>query len=203
MTNEAVVSGGDNQNHTSGSSDQDQKKDVVSYESHLKLLNEKRKLKERLDELERASKEKEEADLRAKEDFKKIAELKEAEAKQFKEELEKARAREINAGKLDAFLSTLDGKVERKYWGHINLEQILVNPETGDLDQMSVAKEVERFRKEYPEVIKKPGVNQLSSAAPLGAEGGPITYEEWRKLPLKEQKARYKEMRESEKIRSI
>lgn len=203
MADEAIVSSGDNQNSTSGSSDQEQKKDVVSYESHLKLLNEKRKLKERLDELERASKEKEEADLRAKEDFKKIAELKEAEAKQLKEELEKTKAREINAGKLDAFLSTLDGKVERKYWGHINLEQILVNPETGDLDQMSVAKEVERFRKEYPEVIKKPGVNQLSSAAPLGSEGGPITYEEWRKLPLKEQKARYREMREGEKIRGI
>lgn len=174
------------------------KKETVAYETHLKLLDEKKKLKERLDSLEAAAKKREEDDLKAKEDFKKIAELKEQEANEFKQKLELVEARERNAIKLDAFLKTLDGKVDQKFWGHVDLDAILVNPDTGELDKMSVAKVVEKFRKEYPEIIQRPGQNQLPNAAAAGASGSKLTYEEWLKLPPKEMAARRNEVRRSE-----
>jgi len=204
MSEPQVDPSGINQNPTGGSPEGNEpKRDLVAYETYQKAVDEAKKAKERARKLEADAKEREEADLRAKEDYKKIAELREQEAKAAKEELALVKAREQNAVKLDAFLSTLDGKVDRKFWGHINLSQILIDPETGDVDQMSVAKEVDRFRKEYFEIIQKPGQNQLPNAAPQpGGVQQYIAYDEWKKLPLKEQKARYAEMREGEKIKA-
>jgi hypothetical protein len=77
-----------------------------------------------------------------------------------------------NARKLESFLGTLDGKVDRKYWGHINLDSIVIDPDSGQVDEMSVTKEIERFKKEFPEVIRKPsgpGVPNQSPKPPSGA----------------------------------
>jgi len=163
------------------------KKDSVAYETHVKLLKEKKKLQEELDATQKAIKEREEADLRAKEDFKKIAELRETEAKELREKLTTVEARERNGMKLDAFLSSLDGAVDKRFWGHIPLDQIVVDPESGEPDPMSVTKVVEWFRKEYFDIIKKPGQATVPNTAPQGSAGnGKITRAAWLALDHKE-----------------
>ena len=201
MSEPIVVPSGNNQDPASGKPEGNEppKKDFVSHESWLKLLDEKKKLKEKLDASEKERKEREEAELRAKEDFKKIGELREQEAKELREKLTQKEERERGAIKLDAFLSTLDGKVDKKYWGHINLDAIVVDPETGVVDQMSVTKEVERFRKEYFEIVQRPDQNKLPNNPPGGSAGAKITYEQWKQLPAKEMAARMKDVIQEDK----
>lgn len=163
------------------------KKDTVAYETHVKLLKEKKKLQEEYDAIQKQNRDREEADLRLKEDFKKIAELREAEAAELRSKLTTVEARERNAIKLDAFLSSLDGSVDKRFWGHIPLDQIIVDPESGEPDPMSVTKVVEAFRKEYYDIIKKPGQPTVPNTAPQGAPGsGKITRAAWLTLDHKE-----------------
>jgi len=178
------------------------KKDTVAYETHLKLLKEKKKLQDDLEKYQSEARQREEADLRAKEDFKKIAELRETEAKELREKLSVVETRERNMAKLDAFLTTLDGSVDKRFWGHIPLDKIIVDPVSGEPDPMSVAKEVEWFRKEYFDIIKKPGQATVPASAPQGSASADISYDEWLKLPLKDQKARMKDVMRAEKVRN-
>ena len=55
---------------------------------------------------------------------------------------------------------------------------------------MAVTKYVEQFRREFPEVIAKPGKPTMPNDKPLGNGGGMLSLEEWRALPLKEKKTR-------------
>lgn len=173
-------------------------KEVEALRNHnQELLGEKKKVSEKLKSLETLAKEKEEKELKEKEDYKTLVQLREEELTKTKSELESERFQRQQGMKLDAFLSILDGKVDSKYWGMIDLDKISINPETKQIDQMSVSKAVEDFRKTYPELIKT-GQAQIPPAnAP--SNGEVLTYEKWLTLPLKEQKARYKELRQNEK----
>lgn len=203
MSDPILTPGGSEQQASGAAEDQSTpKKDTVAYETHLKLLKEKKKLQEDLERYQSEARQREEADLRAKEDFKKIAELREAEAKELREKLTTVETRERNMAKLDAFLTTLDGSVDKRFWGHIPLDKIIVDPVSGEPDPMSVAKEVEWFRKEYFDIIKKPGQATVPVTAPQGASSANISYEEWLKLPLKEQKARMKDVMRAEQVRN-
>jgi len=203
MSDPILVPGGNEQQASGSAEDQSTpKKDTVAYETHLKLLKEKKKLQDDLERYQGEARQREEADLRAKEDFKKIAELREAEAKELREKLTTVETRERNMAKLDAFLTTLDGSVDKRFWGHIPLDKIIVDPVSGEPDPMSVAKEVEWFRKEYFDIIKKPGQATVPVTAPQGASSANISYDEWLKLPLKEQKARMKDVMRAEQARN-
>lgn len=173
-------------------------KEVEALRNHnQELLGEKKKVSEKLKSLETLAKEKEEKELKEKEDYKTLVQLREEELTKTKSELESERFQRQQGMKLDAFLSILDGKVDSKYWGMIDLEKISINPETKQIDQMSVSKAVEDFRKTYPELIKTGQAQVPPPNAP--SNGEVLTYEKWLTLPLKEQKARYKELRQNEK----
>lgn len=182
------------------------KDDTVKYETYRKTLSEAKRAKERLAELERekaerdaADKEAEEQRLKDEQKWKEYAEKKEAEANEWKTKFDTTTSQIVDAKKLDAFLNTLDGKVDRKFWNFIDTDAIMTNPETGEIDDMSVAKTVESFKANYPELIVYPGQKTgLPSESPKPATGS-LTYDEWRKLPAKEMKTRYHEMRETEK----
>jgi seryl-tRNA synthetase len=203
MTDANLGSSGTETGSTSGTPADDSatpKKDTVAYETHLKLLGEKKKLQAEVERLRLEQQEKLEAELKAKEDFKKLAEMKEQEAKEAKQRVSEFEAREKNAMKLDAFLSTLQGTVDKKFWGHIPLDKIVIHPETGEVDMMSVTQTVEWFSKEYYDIVKRAGGPTTPNTAPQGGSSA-LTYEEWRKLPLAEQKARMKEVMAAEKLR--
>lgn len=177
---------------------------TVSYETHRKLLSEKKKrdeeldaLKKRLGEFESKEKERTEQELKQKEDFKSLLALRDKELQETKSRLTELTTQQVNALKLESFLSAIDGKIDRKYWGHIDLDKIKLNPDSGDVDEMSVTALVDQFKKEYPEIIKVGRAPGLPPNSPQPS-GGPLSYEQWLKLPLAEKKKRMAEVMSKE-----
>ena len=194
MSDNAKGSSGADQDNSSGVSGSQEQS--VSYETHRKLLGEKKRRDEELAEVKRQLdsmlKEKQEAEekrLLETNEFKTLYESQKEKTMKLETELKTREERETNARKLNAFLKHLGGSVEDKYWVHIDIDKIAVNPETKEVDEMTVTKEIERFKATYPELIKKQGGGaRLPSDAPQGSAVNKISYDEWKKLPLKEMK---------------
>lgn len=171
--------------------------DVVKYETYSRVLGEKKKIQEqmkdmaaKLAEFEAAQRATEEADMKKRGDYEKLLNQ-EREAKKAIEDQLKAREAQItNSLKLDAVLKALDGQVESQYWGLIDVDGIPVDPETNTPDELSVKKYAEQFAQKYQRVIVRPNQSRMPNDAAQGA-GKAMTYEEWKKLPLKEMKQHY------------
>ncbi len=161
-------------------------KDFVTYETHRKLLDEKKKIAERLTTLESERKAREEDEARKRGDFETLLKTRDEELVRLRGELTTREQRENNARKLAAVLDTVGGEVESKWYSLIDVSSIVLHPETGEIDQMSVTKTVEALRKTWPEMIKNPNPAKLPSNAPLGNGAGKISRDEWLKLPSKE-----------------
>jgi hypothetical protein len=177
----------------------------VSYETHRKLLAEKKRrdeelalAREMIAKHEREAKEREESELRQKEDYKKLLELREKELTDARAEAEAHRRRMAEAQKIDAFLKAVNGTVPDRYWNLIDTDQIVIDPTTGKVDQISVTKAAEAFRANFPEVVMtKGGSLGMPQGAPRGGSGS-ISYEEWLQLPVAEMKKRMKDVRSTD-----
>lgn len=162
------------------------KKDVVAYETHRRLLDEKKKLQEKYEALASKDKVREEDDAKKRGDFDAILKSREEELKSTRDELTSIRETIKNAQKLTAVLSTAGSPIESKWHGLIDTSKILINPDSGEVDQMSVTKVVEDLRKSWPEMFKNPNAPKLPADAPLGNSAGKINRSEWLNLPEKE-----------------
>ncbi len=168
---------------------------VAALEAKIaELLAEKKQQKDRLDAVERQQREAAEAAAQAAGDWKTIAETRERELNESKQRLSTLEQQEVDRTKLAAFLQTVGGEIDRKYWGLIDLDKIVINPDTKVVDATTVANLVETFRRDHPVLVKvKSGTGQPNGAPQGGAPT--ITHEEWLKLPAKEMKARMNEVR--------
>lgn len=176
------------------------KTETVSYESHQKLLGEKKKLSERLkaneselSEIKKMIADKEEAALKDNNQWK------EAYGK-AKEDLEVATSRlqqneteRLNAKKLNSFFDAIGSRIDSKYWNLIDIDQIAMDGE--NIDEFSVSKYVESFKNEFPEVIKPKETRGMPNAGAPAANSGGLSYEEWLKLPAQEKEARMSEVK--------
>jgi len=174
--------------------------DTVSYESHSKLLNEHKRGREKLNaansELEAfkaKEREREEADLAKRGEHEKIIATHKERIIELETNESNHKKREIEAKKFNAFFKGLEGEVDEKYWSLIDVSEINVNPETNEVDSLSVANTVERFKNEYSPIIQGRNVPNLPNAAPIG-NTGTLTIEQWKLLPLSERKTRMKEV---------
>lgn len=205
MSTDTTASSGSNQD-ASGDQDKNQttndsgSKDSVKYETYQKVLAEKKKRDQdladahkRLSALEEEKKQREEASLKEKEDFKKLAELREQELKAEREKRQGLEKNVQEGKKLRAFLDSVQGKVEKQYWALIDLDAIVVNPDTGMPDEESVKKAAKDFEASYPAVIQRKNAGTLPGDAAKGGSAK-LTYEEWLKLPVDQKKARLSEV---------
>lgn len=176
-------------------------KQSVAYETHQKLLGEKKKLGEKLTTIEQEleslrakDRERENAELEKQKNYEQLLRNREEELKKAKEALTSIETERLQARKLDAFLRTLgNGTLDERYWGLIPIDEIVIDPATRQVDEMTVTKAVELYRKSYPETIKRAHVPGMPSNAPQGTPGK-LTVEEWKNLPPKEKKARIGEV---------
>lgn len=181
----------------------DQKdKNVVSYETYQKVLSEKKSVQSKLQELEgkfleteKAQRLLEESKLNEKGEFKKLFELKEQELKLEREKnLKLEKEKDSYKGSLDdtyklnAFYDKLPGKIKRQeYLNFVDLDSIIINPETGNVDPTSVQNVVASFVENYSDLIKPNDFGRLPGDAPKGSNRK-YTISEWKSLSLKEQK---------------
>lgn len=177
-----------------------QNQQSVAYETHRKLLGEKKKRDEDLDaarkqiaEFQAKEKERDELGLKEKENFKGLLEIREKELAEVKQSLaHKERVLE-NGMKLDAFTRALSGKLADEYYPLVDLDAIKTDPATGMPDAGSVQAAAKAFETRYTRVIERGTGARLPNDAARGGNGK-LSREEWLKLPSKEMKARLKDV---------
>ena len=160
------------------------KKSVITYETHRKLLDEKKRVQSQLDILLKEKQESQEADARKRGDLESILKARDEELAKERSQRQELSDRITNGRKMNSVLEALGGNVDQKWYELINVSDVAINPETGDIDQMTVAKVAESLKTKWPEMIKRQGV--LPPNAPQGNGAGTISHDDWKKLPLKE-----------------
>jgi len=132
-----------------------QQEAIVSYETHKRLLGEKKKLQDRLEQVETQWKAKTEQEMKAQNQYKELYESTLKDRESLNSKLGEQEKRWNDAIKLDSFMQSMGSrKIEPKYASFINLDGILLDPESGSIDSVSVQREVDRICREYPEIIK-------------------------------------------------
>ena len=172
--------------------------DVVAYETHRKLLSEKKRLQEQFEtmksQLSKIEIERQEAERKKLEEqgeYKKLLDLERSRAAKLDEELKTHTEHMRAAKKLDAVLKSVNGNIPNKYWGLIDTASVAIDPDTGEIDAMSVQKAVENLRKDFPEIIyAKTGSTGTPNTAPRTDTAATLSYDQWLKL------SSAKEMRE-------
>lgn len=195
------IPGGISPDSASGNSDP--KEDGrVAYETYQKVLREKKSRDEQLKsaseklaayEAEKAALE--EAKLKEQGEFKALLEKEQAKRKAYEEELSGLKQGLQNSIKKSALEEKLGGKLRKsEYAAFIPFERIAIDPETMKVDDLSLAEVAEEFQKEHKVLFDfgKSG-NGIPGTAPKASTK--LNYDEWLKLPLKEQKARMHEVK--------
>ena len=167
------------------------KEDTVSYESYHKLLGEKKKRDAELAEYRKKEKDAEELKLKQSEEWKKLLELREQELQKERDEKTALKTTLEAGSKLQAFLKCIDGQVDQQYWGLVDLDNIVLNPETGLPDETSVKNAALDFQNKFALVIKKQNGISMPNQSPKG-DSVNLSYDEWLKLPVKEKREKLK-----------
>lgn len=170
-----------------GPEDEADDKKVVKYSTYKKAVVEAKNAKAKLRELEDQRRLEEERKLQETNDYKKLYDTKKQEAEETAKKYQSLLGDITNANKIHAFEATLKGKVKPEYHSFIDTDAILIDPETNEIDQASVARQVALFQKKYPELVMRIDGTPARSPAPQG-ETSPdkIKRSEWSKLSSKE-----------------
>lgn len=176
--------------------------------SKERILKESKEYKEglqsyKLKESEREAKRKEAEEERLKKEgqYSTLLEQRDNRIKELEESLNNTRGEVesrdtaiVNFRKAAAFERTLGGKLKKDaYWNHVDFESIAINPETGDIDRSSLDKVVKSFSEDFGELVDFGNTANLPNTSPSGSSGK-LSYEQWKKLPLKDRKARMKDV---------
>lgn len=179
--------------------DKDKTKDnKVDYASYQKVLDEKKALKRELEAEKEAKRQREEEEARKSGDLKKLNELKDSELKEIKEKYHNLSTTIEKSVKRQAFLSAVNGKVDEALYPLIDLDKIVIDPDTGIPDDLSVQRAAKDFETRFGNFLVKddPNRQRMPNNAPQPPGKG-LTYEEWLKLPSKEMRARIHEVNKS------
>ncbi len=162
-------------------------KSTITYETHRRLLDEKKKVQAQLDTLLREKTDRDEAEARKRGDFEALLKAREDELSKERAARQELSDRVTQGRKLSAVIDALGGNVDQKWLRLIDTDDVVVNPETGEVDQMTVARAAESLKKQWPEMIRSTA--RLPHQAPQGIDGGPnrIAESEFKKLSAKDQ----------------
>lgn len=157
-------------------------KSSISYETHRKLLDEKKRVQAQLETVLREKQEREEAEARKRGDFEALLKAREEELAKERAQRQELTERITHGMKMNSVIEALGGQVDPKWFKLIDTNEVAVNPETGEIDQMTVARVAESLKKQWPEMMRNTA--KLPATAPQGLNGGPgkITESEWRNL---------------------
>lgn len=165
-------------------------KDVVKYETYSRVLNEAKKLKDKLREYETVLQQSQEAKLKEQNEFKTLAEQYKAQRDQALANLAEKEAAINNGLKFQEFEKHLGGRLKKRdYASFVDFDKIVIDPETKSVDEGSVKAVAADFIKEHSSLIdfgtqgKLP--NQAASTfVPQGKRMEDLDVKELEKLAL-------------------
>jgi len=179
---------------------------TVSYEALRRVLGEKKKTQAQLREAREKLAEYEDKDeatrldkLKAEGDFTKLSEELKTKLATTEDELTSYKTTVQNSYKFNSIKQTLGADIDHKWFDVLEAKGIYTGIEVSDdgrPEEMSVTKVCDFIRKEYPEIIRTVQGGKTPAEAPQGT--GSLSFEDWKKLPLKEKKIRMKEVMQSE-----
>ena len=193
--NDGAGGAGDNQ-------DDKQKKDTVSYDTHRKLLDEKKKVASERDALQAKLKEIEDkrtADeakaLEEQGNFKKLHEQEKTRAEKAEKERDAILENIREAQKRQAILRHVSGTVpENVREKLIDVSEVALN-EDGSVNEDSAKLAAQEFEKAYPYLVDKGKGGDLPNEAAKGGAKTKLSYAEWQALPTAaEMKKRWKDV---------
>lgn len=169
-------------------------KDSVAYDTYRKTLSEAKKAKAEVEELRKWREEREAAELEKETDLTKKVDYyktqlsdREQKLKEAEEQRKSFDNERLESTKLAAVLEAVPGSINKDYWGLFDLNQVTVNPDTGEVDKSSVESLVSGFVKKHQRLIDKPATSHMSANSPnAGVHTGSLSVEEWNKLPYAE-----------------
>ena len=172
-------------------------RETVSYETHRRLLDEKKReqaarkqLESELEAFKAKERALEEEKLKQQGEYQKLLGFREEELKSFKDKVNQYESKFQRAEKMSAFIKAAGQDLDDKWLSLINVEAIQYRPDSeGEIDQMSVASAVETFKKTWPEAFKTRST-MMPADMPNGQ--GFITETEWKKMSKAEDRKKYK-----------
>lgn len=174
-------------------------KDVVSYETHRRLLSEKKEVSERLKQLEleretllKEKEEKEKAELEKKGEIQKLLELEREQKRKAEEKLNAIQRDLENAKKRSAVLKHISGQVPEPAREWIKTDGITLKDD-GTVDEDSAKLVAQQFEQQFSFAVLKstPNGGMPNDAAKGGTGQGKLTPTQWKNLKSsKEMKAR-------------
>ena len=158
--------------------------DTVSYDHFKQVLDEKKKLRDKVKEFESAEKKRREEALIAEGKLKEMLELRESEANELKTRLQEIEERDLMASKMSAIVGALGTGIDDRWYSIISqyVNEVGLDGD-GNIDNSSVSKIAESLKRTWPEMIKKPVVG-VPSGGPTGS--ATISRNEWLKLSSQE-----------------
>lgn len=161
----------------------------VSYETHRRLLDEKKKIQAKLVAFEAEKKASEEAELTRKGEIQKLLDMAKKEAEELRAKVKADEELRTQGKKLSSVVRALGSNVDEKWYGVIgqHIDDIMTNPDTGEIEQMSVTSVVDKLKKTWPEMLKKQAAG-MPNEAPMGNGSTTISRDEWLKLTAKDMK---------------
>lgn len=189
---------------TTGEASGNQQNGEVSYTTYKKTLTQLKNLQEKhreneslLMQYQQKEKETEQKRLEEQGEYKKLLELERQKLNQYEQERDQYKNKLINAHKLNAFNEKLPSKISRpEYYDHVDIDSIVIDPETGMVDDSSVDNAVNSFMQNHYQLLDTKKVPMPSNSPSASST---LTEEQWLKLPLKERRARLKEMVDKER----
>lgn len=177
----------------------DKPKDVVSYETHRKLLSQKKAADERVEQLLKEKQQAEEAELQKKGDVQKLLKIKEdtllekeKEVERLKSEKENVMKTYLEERKLQAIKEKLPAPLAKpEYSAFLDTDSVQFKPDTLEIDETSVERVAGDFVKNHPFLLKL-DAKILPNGSPKAT--GKLPYEEWLKLPVTEKRKRWKDV---------
>ena len=154
--------------------EEEKSEQVVAWESHQKLLSQRKADQKKARQLEQEARELREqlksiqnAKLEEKQEYKKLYEASRAELESIKREQEEKERIMVNKEKQAALIKELGGLRKNDYLKFADLENIVID-DSGQIDSNSVRLEANRFREAYPELIASKNPVRVNSQAPAG-----------------------------------
>lgn len=177
--------------------------DTVKYESYRKVVGQNKRLsedvtqmRERLQAMEDAEKARHEKQLQEQNQWQELAKIKEQEAAEARAEAQALKEQQLEARKLDAVLRAIPGKVDRDYWSLFDLDKVLVNPDTGQIEDTTVRSLADDFLTKHRRVVDFPASNaRIDPTAPVpNRSTGTLSHDDWLALSDDQKQARVNDL---------
>lgn len=124
--------------------------DMVKYATYKKAVSQYKNLKPEFDKYKAYYEKAEEEKLQKKGEYDKLIQSRDERIKTLEEQISTYHKNEVESKKINSVVNKLPGKLKKnEYLSFFDLEAVNLDPESGEIDQVSLEREVDRFVKSY------------------------------------------------------